>query len=55
MADESWPAKGKSKRLAEDPGVDDRDEAINQELPASSAPQIVRRHCHRRRNVAATV
>ncbi|KAL9592244.1 MAG: hypothetical protein Q9179_006911 [Wetmoreana sp. 5 TL-2023] len=32
MADESWPAKGKSKRLAEDSGVDDRDEASNQEL-----------------------
>ena len=55
MADESWPAKGKGKRLAGGPGVDGRGRASNQELPASSAPQVVRRHRHRRQNIAAAV
>lgn len=55
MADESWPAKGKSKRLAVDPASTTEMKPANQELPASSAPQIVHRHRHRHRNVAATV
>ncbi|KAF2246011.1 hypothetical protein BU26DRAFT_532702 [Trematosphaeria pertusa] len=55
MAEESSPAKGKGKRPAEDMDVDASATSTTPQTPPSTTPQVIRRHWHRRRNVAATV
>jgi hypothetical protein len=56
MAPESSPAKDKGKRLAEDIDIKSALPPLpaNPRLSRNAAPKILRRHRHRRRNVAAT-